>query len=105
MTAVGDLLAFLHDGDRLVRTFEGEFRDWVQPAPSNVLAMGRRDTPVASARWSGAGLFPRASDQRRAGESGSSSPIASEPRFYAAGSCCGLASVIARAGGNRTGDR
>jgi hypothetical protein len=65
VSTVGDLLALLHDADRLLRTFEGELRDWVRPPPSNVLVVDRKDMPGAGVRWSGAGPFPRASETRR----------------------------------------
>ena len=66
-SALGDLLALLHDADRRVRSFEGELRDWVQPPPSNALVVDLRDKhkPGAGARWRGAGPFPRASETRR----------------------------------------
>ena len=65
MSTIGDLLALLHDADRLVRTFEGEFSDWVHPPPSNVLIVNPENVAGEGLRWGGAGPFPRALQTRR----------------------------------------
>lgn len=60
MTALGQLLTLLHDSDQRVRSFEGEIRDWAQPAPSNALVVERDTVSTGRLRWAGGGPFPRA---------------------------------------------
>ncbi len=55
-----ELLELLHNADRLIGSFEGEFRDWVDPTPSNVLVADRGAVLDGRLRLTqtGAGLFP-----------------------------------------------
>lgn len=56
-----DLLALLHDADRLTETFVGEVQDWLSPRKSGVLVAGHDDRAGHRRRISptGAGLFAR----------------------------------------------
>lgn len=56
-----DLLELLHEADRLLETFEGEFRDWVDPAPSKGIVVDRDKTGDGRLRLRPVGgeLFPR----------------------------------------------
>lgn len=62
---LGDLLVLLHDADRLVASFTGEFRDWARPAPSNTLILDADQVPEYRLQWQGAGPLPQADERHR----------------------------------------
>jgi hypothetical protein len=62
---LGRLLVLLHDVDLVLGSFNGEFRDWMQPTPTSALVVDADDAGTKRVRWRDAGPFSRPIETRR----------------------------------------